>query len=260
MEYMRLPNGLRIAHVNTGETGLLYRRIFTDHSYFQHGIALNPGDVVFDVGANIGMASLFFSQRCPGISVYAFEPAPAPFAALAENVKLFGMQGACRQVALWESQGVCKFIYYPHTTLMSGVYADTDSDSTLTRKFLRQSGFRDSDVEEILDRKYEQSSFFTEASTLSYELATLRISRIDLLKLDVEKSELRVLRGIADRDWPRFRQIAAEVHDINDGLLEFTGLLHARGFDVTVAQDKYLVGTEVYTVYATRKDPDGLSR
>ena len=162
------------------------------------------------------------------------------------------LRGACRQVALWESRGACEFSYYPNTTLMSGIYADTESDSALTRSFLRQSGLDSRDVDEMLDRKYERKTFFTEASTLSYELAALRVGQIDLLKLDVEKSELRVLRGIGDKDWPRFRQVAAEVHDIDGGLLEFTGLLRAHGFDVAVEQDQYLAGTDVYTVYGVR--------
>jgi FkbM family methyltransferase len=252
MEYMRLPNGLRIAHVNAGETGLLYRRIFTDQSYFRSGITLNPGDVVLDVGANIGMASLFFSLQCPGLAIYSFEPAPEPFAALVENAKLFGTRDACRRVALWESRGACEFSYYPNATLMSGIYADAESDSALTRDFLRHSGLGIRDIDEMLERRYERKTFFSEASTLSYELAALRVGQVDLLKLDVEKSELRVLRGIDDQDWPRFKQVAAEVHDIDDGLLEFSNVLRGHGFDVAVEQDQYLAGTDVYTVYGIR--------
>ena len=42
------------------------------------------------------------------------------------------------------------------------------------------------------------------------------VSRIDLLKINVEKSELDVLRGLAPRDWPRIRQMVIEVDQLED--------------------------------------------
>jgi len=159
MEYMRLSNGLEVAHVNASETALLYRRIFTDGCYLRHGITLRPGDVVLDAGANIGMASLFFSQRCPDVAVYAFEPALVPFSALSENMKIHGIRGGCRQVALWESAGVRDFTYYPKATLMSGLYADVGADSALTKAFLRQSGFSDEDAGRILQAAMNSNPF-----------------------------------------------------------------------------------------------------
>ncbi len=252
MDYMRLPNGMRIAHVNTGETGMLYRRIFTDQCYLRHGITLDPGGVVFDVGANIGMASLFFSQHCPSAEIYTFEPARAPFAALAENMKIYNIQGGCRQVALSDSRGVQSFFYYPQVTVMSGLYADSDTDSTTTRTFLRNSGVGDDQVELLMDQKYEQEAFPVEVSTLSHEIFSLRAETIDLLKIDVEKSELDVLHGITARDWPRFGQIIAEVHDITGRLEDFSDLLVTHGFDVTVEQERLLEDTDIYTVFAVR--------
>jgi 31-O-methyltransferase len=252
MEYMRLSNGLEIAHVNASETALLYRRIFADGCYLRHGITVRPGDVVLDAGANIGMASLFFSQYCTDVAVYAFEPALLPFSALSENMKIYGIRGGCRQVALWESAGVRDFTYYPKATLMSGLYADVGADSALTKAFLRQSGFSDEDSDRIVLGRYEQQPFLAEVSTLAREIASFNIKKIDLLKLDVEKSELHVLRGMKSSDWPRVRQVVAEVHDINGRLSDFTDLLGAQGFDVSAEQEELLKGTEIYTVYAVR--------
>jgi FkbM family methyltransferase len=251
-DYTRLPNGMRVAHVNPGETGLLYRRIFSDQGYMRHGVTLHPGDTVVDVGANIGIASLFFSQLCSDIVIYAFEPAPIPFAALAENMRLHRIRGECRQLALGKSTGVCNFTYYPKTTVMSGMYADVAEDSALTERFLRKSGFNEEDTAEILAEKYERQLFAADVSTLSREAAALGIRSIDLLKLDVEKSELQVLQGVADEDWPRLKQIVAEVHDIAGGLDQFTGLLRSRGFRVVAEQEEQLKGTEIYAVFATR--------
>ena len=37
--------------------------------------AVDPA-VIVDVGANIGMASIYFADRFPSASIYAFEPMP----------------------------------------------------------------------------------------------------------------------------------------------------------------------------------------
>ena len=41
---------------------------------------------VLDIGANVGVTALYFSQIFPNANIYAFEPAPDNFAVLAKNV------------------------------------------------------------------------------------------------------------------------------------------------------------------------------
>jgi 31-O-methyltransferase len=252
MKYTQLPNGLKVAHVNPGETAMLYRRIFCNRCYMCHGITLNPGELVIDVGANIGMASLFFSQQYSGISVYAFEPAPTPFSALAENMRIHNIQGGFRRIALGETPGISNFTYYPNTTLMSGLHADADKDAAVTKEFLRRTGFDDRDIDDILTEKYDRQVFMTEVTTLSREITDMQIDSVGLLKIDVEKSEISVLRGITDADWPKLRQIVAEVHDINGRVAEFTHVLRSHGFNVATEQEELLKGTEMHAVFATR--------
>ncbi|MFC7556536.1 hypothetical protein ACFQU7_36385, partial [Pseudoroseomonas wenyumeiae] len=71
----RLPNGLRVAELNGNETSFLFREIFEDRCYLRHGLTLRPGDVVFDVGANIGLFSLFAAEETDRARIHAFEPA-----------------------------------------------------------------------------------------------------------------------------------------------------------------------------------------
>ena len=61
-----LPNGMEIVHLNQYETDYVYEEIFQDRSYLRHGIHLNDGDTVIDIGANVGLFSLFVMSRCRG--------------------------------------------------------------------------------------------------------------------------------------------------------------------------------------------------
>jgi len=60
MRQLRLPDGLVVFSLNPDETRFVHGEVFGARCYLQHGIELRDGDCVFDVGANIGMASIFF--------------------------------------------------------------------------------------------------------------------------------------------------------------------------------------------------------
>jgi tRNA G46 methylase TrmB len=49
---------------------------------------LRDGDIVFDIGANIGLYTLYAAKRNPRCTVYAFEPAFQNFASLCRNIAL----------------------------------------------------------------------------------------------------------------------------------------------------------------------------
>jgi hypothetical protein len=66
----------RVAHLNQYETDYVYKEIFEDECYTRHGIRLPDGATVVDIGANIGLFSLFALSRSPNAKIYAFEPAP----------------------------------------------------------------------------------------------------------------------------------------------------------------------------------------
>jgi FkbM family methyltransferase len=55
-------------------------------------LELRPDDVVLDVGANIGWYSLLIGRRAPpGVQMFAFEPAPANYDLLVENLRRNGI-------------------------------------------------------------------------------------------------------------------------------------------------------------------------
>src|SRR5207237_2237409 len=77
-----LPNGMAIVQQNRNETDYLYQEIFAENNYFKYGIEVGDEACVFDVGANIGMFTLYVSQRSRRARIYAFEPIPEVCAAL----------------------------------------------------------------------------------------------------------------------------------------------------------------------------------
>ncbi|CAM9987276.1 unnamed protein product [Ectocarpus fasciculatus] len=65
-------------------------------------------------------------------------------------------------------------------------------------------------------------------------MADLGVDKIDLLKIDVEGAELDVLLGIEQQDWPKIKQVVAEVHPVGDRVTRIRELLRRHGYDVSV--------------------------
>ena len=67
---------------------------------------VTPGDVMFDIGANIGLYSIYAASR--SVQVVAFEPESQNYALVQQNIFLNGMADriVCLAVALSDRQGV----------------------------------------------------------------------------------------------------------------------------------------------------------
>jgi amino acid adenylation domain-containing protein/FkbM family methyltransferase len=249
-----LPNGLEVDSFHPSETDAVYREIFTD-GYLRHGITLEPGDCVFDVGANIGMFTLFVQDQCPDVKVLAFEPAPPLVEKLRANVARYGLDAEVFDHGLASEERTAEFTFYPQWSAMSGLYADRQEDERVTRAVMANLlGDAAGQAENLLAGRFRTERYACRLRALSDVVRERGIARIDLLKIDVEKSELEVLRGIAEPDWSKVRQIVLEVHDAAGRLAEICSLLEERGFRLTVEQDSWLAGTDLYNVYAVRPE------
>jgi amino acid adenylation domain-containing protein/FkbM family methyltransferase len=247
----RLPNDLEVAHHSRSETEVIYKEIFEDESYLKHGLTLSDGACVFDVGANIGLFTLFVHQHCRDARVFAFEPSPVSFEKLATNSALYDLEVELFNCGLSNETKELPFTFYPKMSSMSGVYADAALDERLTRSALSNRDEALAQDEVVADR-FASETFQCQFRTLSEVIREHNVDRIDLLKIDVEKSELDVLAGIGPSEWQKIEQLVIEVHDLDGRLEQVTTLLHERGFDLTIEQDEWLRGTELYNIYARR--------
>ncbi|MCC7416299.1 MAG: amino acid adenylation domain-containing protein [Acidobacteria bacterium] len=251
-----LPNGLAVVQLNRNETEFLYEEIFAGARYFRHGVALEPGAVVFDVGANIGMFSLYVGQTCPDARLYAFEPIAHVCALLELNAEIHGLDLEAIACGVSNEEGEATFTYYPNVSIFSGRFADAQEERAVVTAFLRnQAGGADSPelLGELLDDRLASRQVRCPLTTVSSAMRRYEVTGIDLLKIDVEKSELAVLEGIDEADWPKIRQVIVEVHDRDGQLDRVTRLLARHGFVVAVDQDGALASTGLYSVYAVRE-------
>src|SRR5262249_37571446 len=132
-----LPNGMVILHKNKNETDFMYKEMFEEQTYWKHGITLNEGDCIFDVGANIGLFTLFVGHMCKNAAIYAFEPIPPVFDVLRLNTALYGLNVKLFDCGLSEVTTRRTFTYYPHISIISGCYADGTQEREIIKSFLR---------------------------------------------------------------------------------------------------------------------------
>ncbi|HYR08672.1 MAG TPA: FkbM family methyltransferase, partial [Longimicrobium sp.] len=256
--YLRLPNGMTVVPQSRVEAEHFYEDIFEKQIYLRHGVTLQPGDCVFDVGGNIGTFSLFASRHAPGGRIFTFEPAPPLFARLRANLELNGATAHAFDHGIAEAERTARFTFYPNSSGMSSFYADADEERAVLRRMMdreREAGLEGMDAlmeytDELLDERFRPVEMECRLRPLSAVIREEGVQRIDLLKIDVQKAELDVLRGIADEDWPRIRQVVMEVHDLEGRLEEVVRLLEAHGFRVAVEQDEAVEGTILYNLFA----------
>ncbi|HEX8650805.1 MAG TPA: FkbM family methyltransferase [Pyrinomonadaceae bacterium] len=260
-----LPNGMVIFHMNRSETAFLYQEIFEEQSYLKHGITLEQKACVFDLGANIGLFTLFVAQTREDVEVYAFEPIPPIFDVLRLNTALYGLNVRLFNLGIANETGTASFSYYPHASSFSGRYPDPITERETVKTFLRAQqqldahavALSEEEIDALLQARLTSEQIICPVKTLSQVIHENGVEKIDLLKVDVEKSELDVFEGIDKGDWPRIRQVVVEVHDIDGRLKRITDLLEGYGYKLTVEQEMVLKETGLYNIYAVRPSENG---
>lgn len=247
-------HGLR--QVNPYETEYLYQEIFEHEAYLKYGIRLSNAPVIFDVGANIGLFTLFMKERFPAATIYAFEPATEPHACLVHNVSRFERGIEAFNVGLSDVNGEVDFTYYPGYSVLSGFHSDHARDSSLIIEsilhFADPETVRRAEIEAmVLERLRRTTTTKCPTRTLSRILREHEVAKIDLLKIDAEHSELAILRSIHSDDWAIIDQIVVEVHDGTE-LSIIRSMLKSRGFDVAIDQEPALAKSGIYNIHAAR--------
>ena len=78
-----------LRHYDPSQLWFQLEEIVEQRTYLRHGIRVGEGDVVLDVGANVGVSAALFASECGAGVVHCFEPAAPLFELLRENVAPF---------------------------------------------------------------------------------------------------------------------------------------------------------------------------
>ena len=129
-----------------------------------------------DIGSNIGYYALFFKEI---ENVYAFEPNIIIFADLQKNIEINNSKIIAKNIACSDSSGVKK-IWYTDENKMGGSSIYNENDFELT--------------------KYKKSDLkFKTVNTNKLDNILNIINKNLLIKIDVERHEINVLKGACEK-------------------------------------------------------------
>lgn len=260
----KLRADLEIAHLNQYETEYVYKEIFEDLAYLKHGISINDGDCIIDIGANIGLFTLFVQQQASNTTIYSFEPSPPIFQLLSANAKIYGENIHLFNLGVSDRKAEAEFTFYEKSSVFSSFSANKDADEHAIRSVIenmvRDNAAIDKEqidqlVEDLISDRLTSTQYICQLTSLSDIISENQIEQIDLLKIDAEKSELSILRGISESDWPKIKQIVIEVHDQDGPIIEkVTQILRDKGFELAIEEEEFLQGSGLYNIFARRPD------
>jgi len=271
MKQLTLPNGDTLYYIDKLTALYVYNEIYVDKVYLYGGLTVKEGDVIFDIGANIGVFSRFITTQAPDLKVFAFEPIRPIFEVLQANLEEVNAEIKNYNIGLGKKEEDLEITYYPKLTGDSAIisfdwdykvnryvekYKETIAkDIPLARivpRFLRRRV-----VEAGLKRMYKGEKLPCHIRRLSDIIKENNIDRIDLMKIDAENYEWQVLVGIDNEDWDKIKQIAMEVHTHIKGgrnlMMEITDLLESKGFSTYEGEESRETLMGVYMLYGKRE-------
>ncbi len=166
-----------------------FREIFLREEYALAASVISNPKTIIDAGANIGFTTLFFTKRYPNARIISLEPDKANFEYLKKNT-----------------------IGYSHITPLQAALWNKKGAIEIKDKGYGVRGFM---AEEISTRASITSM---PATTMLDLLQEYTITRIDILKMDIEGSEREVFSIDTEHWLPITKCIIIELHDrMKDG-------------------------------------------
>ena len=184
----------------------LLNMIVTENSEYRLPDVVKP-KVVFDVGANIGMASVYFAMSYPQAEVYCFEPLPANLELLRANVRPFGRRVHVLPYGLSDRSGTLPYQMSDDAANFGG------------------GGF-------VNGQQATAAALRLIVKTPTQAVDELQPGPIDVFKIDTEGSEWPIVRSLPTNVRRAAAAFVGELHGENDWqLCQLLDPSHAIGIE-----------------------------
>lgn len=212
---------LSVIDANDSDTQFLYDEVFVAQIYHHPKMRIPARPTIMDVGANVGIYTIWAQRRYRPAAVYCYEASPRTFAYLQDNIARLIDHRATHvsavNCAIASRSG--ETLVLNHATQVSGLSTLLDAG----RVGWMAESFADGGM----------TAYEVVSSTVSDEMASNRLATIDMLKIDVEGYFMEVLKGIAPNDFAKIANIVLELDYLPEtGIrpIDVEELLRAKGY------------------------------
>ena len=201
--------------MNSSDLSVFIQMFVLEH--YHATTRIRDAKVIVDCGANTGFSALFFLKHFPQARVIAVEPDPVNASLCRKNLQAFQDRVVILEKAIWNRVTKLRF-------------------NEATRVPGEEWGI------EVCEVSGDDASGTVEATDIPSIMAAAGIDRIDLLKIDIEKSETELFRVNSSYWLPAVANIAIELHGpqcsavFEQAMKDFVYLEEQRG-DVTLCLD-----------------------
>ncbi|MDQ6608517.1 MAG: FkbM family methyltransferase [Bacteroidota bacterium] len=159
----------------------VFIQVFSRHEYDLE--LFNEPKTIIDCGANVGMTSVYFAKRFPNATIIAIEPEKSNFQMLLKNTERY-KNIQCLNYGLWSK-----------TTNLEVIDRGEGSWAFIVKEIEHEN------VDSI------------KAISIDEVMRRFKIENIDILKIDIEGSEIEVF-GESSKTWlPKVKTLVLELHD-----------------------------------------------